>query len=340
MRKSESKKLNRKTEKTLDALTSMWRGFSAAVPRFVYGFYVDGNHDYGASVLLAGSGRGGTTWLAEAINFDNSFRLMFEPFHGSRVPQCRAFHRSQYLRPQESDPTFLAPAQAIFSGQLRNPWIDGYNRTLWPRRRLIKDIRVNLMLGWIRRNFPAMPVVLLLRHPCAVAYSRSRLHWHSDLESTFLTQPELVEDYLQPFLQALQDAETELQRYIVKWCVETYVPLMQLNPGEVLVTTYEDCVLSPKREMERIFDHINKPFSDKVLESIRRPSSQTRRSRQSGNASAIVSGESIVEAWRRSVAPSDAKRAIETLERFGLAKIYGEDSMPNTAAIEEFMRAH
>jgi len=303
----------------------------------MYKLYVDENENSSASVLLAGSGRGGTTWLAEAINFDNSYRLMFEPFNSSRVPECRSFNSCQYLRAQTTDPAFLSPAAEIFSGRLRNAWVDAYNRKLRVKRRLVKDIRVNLLLAWIRAQFPEIPIILLLRHPCAVAYSRSRLGWNSDLESTFLAQPTLLEDFLQPFQSAMKHARSEFERHVYWWCIETYVPLMQFKPGEILVVTYEDCVVSPKRAIERIFDYLDRPFNDKVLDVVRRPSSQTRWNWRSRNASAIVSGEGIVDAWQRSVSRRDSERAIDILKQFGLDTIYSTDPVPDSAAIEQFM---
>ena len=37
------------------------------------------------TIIIAGVGRSGTTLLAETINYDNQFRLMFEPFHKYKV---------------------------------------------------------------------------------------------------------------------------------------------------------------------------------------------------------------------------------------------------------------
>ena len=36
-------------------------------------------------------------------------------------------------------------------------------------RRLISESRLNLWLKWLRVNFKGMPIVLVMRHPCAAA---------------------------------------------------------------------------------------------------------------------------------------------------------------------------
>ena len=41
--------------------------------------------DWRRTVLLAGTGRSGTTWVEKVINHRNRFRVMFEPFHQKKV---------------------------------------------------------------------------------------------------------------------------------------------------------------------------------------------------------------------------------------------------------------
>ena len=147
------------------------------VSAIVHSFYVDANADHRASVLVAGSGRSGTTWLAEVLNYDNRYRLVGEPFTREHVSMVRHFARLQYIRPDDDDDAFYNPVRAILEGRVRTPWTDNGNRRLIARSRLVKDDRCTLMLAWIRRRFPGMPIVYIRRHPCAVAYSRCRSHW-------------------------------------------------------------------------------------------------------------------------------------------------------------------
>jgi len=336
---SEMRQFRAITSRALDKLDSGWRRLSGVPSRLFYSFYTDQSPEYKACLLVAGSGRGGTTWLAEAINYDNSYRFMFEPFYHARVPISKVFGDCQYLRPENDDPRFLRAAERIFSGRVRNGWVDAYNRKLRATRRLVKDIRVNLLLGWIRAHFPEMPIVLLLRHPCAVAYSRCRSQWTTDLEATFFNQPALVQDYLNPFLEGLKELRTAFERHIFSWCIETYVPLMQLTSGDALITTYEDCVVSPEREFQRIFTYLNRPFHDDVLSSLGKPSSQTRRNRRSGDASPVVTGEPIIDSWQQAVDSDAVRRALEIQALFGLDQIYGSDPIPNTSAFTRFVRS-
>ncbi|HEU4848388.1 MAG TPA: hypothetical protein VFT03_09325 [Rubrobacteraceae bacterium] len=169
-------------------------GGSASLSRLLGGLHVDLG-DHRSSVFLAGSGRSGTTWVSGLINHRNAYRFVFEPFRQDKVGICENFGRKQYLRSGDRREEYLGPARTILTGGLRSLWTDRFNEKLVARRRLIKDIRANLLLGWMRANFPGMPIVLLLRHPCAVVASQLALGWRDVLSET-MEQEELVEDFL------------------------------------------------------------------------------------------------------------------------------------------------
>lgn len=145
------------------------------------------------------------------------------------------------MRPDDEREEYLSPARAILSGGVRDGWVDRYYKTCLSRKRLVKDIRTHLMLGWIHARFPGMQIIFLLRHPCAVVTSKIKLGWNTPgLETTFLAQEELVRDFLLPFADATKQARTSFERHVFAWCVENYVPLMQLLGQEgVQLVLYE-----------------------------------------------------------------------------------------------------
>ena len=51
------------------------------------------------TIIIAGVGRSGTTLLAETINYDNQFRLMFEPFHKYKVKTLSEMNYRLYISP-------------------------------------------------------------------------------------------------------------------------------------------------------------------------------------------------------------------------------------------------
>jgi hypothetical protein len=296
-------------------------------------FYADLNRDHKNFIFLAGSARSGTTWVSDIINYNNEYRYMFEPFHPGKVQICKNFEPKQYLRPEDRREETLIPARTILSGGIRSEWTDFLNLRFISWRRLIKDIRANLMLGWIRTNFPGMPIILLLRHPCAVASSKTHLRhrksplprgWRPNLDD-FLSQSDLVVDFLEPFEEEMRSAKDDFERDVFSWCVENYVPLKQFGPGEIYVIFYEGLCEDPNDELRRLGAFLGRDFDNSVFEKIDRPS------RLSRPKSAILSGESLVANWRKHVTDAQLERAVEILRLFGLDKIYSEEPLPNTS---------
>ena len=137
---------------------------------------VDLNDDYRNTVILSGTGRSGTTWVANLLNYDNDYRYMFEPFNHSMLNIIKKEEELPYLRPTNIDPRIYGLVKKVLSGRIKSSWINKYNRKLIARKRLVKEIHMNLTLKWIKLNFPEIPIILLLRHPFAVAYSKIRLN--------------------------------------------------------------------------------------------------------------------------------------------------------------------
>lgn len=272
------------------------------------------------SVFLAGGGRGGTTWVSEIVNYKNDYRDIFEPFNASYVPIAKPFDGSLYVRPTDADPRLLDPARAILSGRVRSDWSDQYNRRIVAKKRIIKDIRVNLCLCWLKRHFPEMPTILLLRHPGAVVSSRLALHWPVTV-GPLLAQPQLMEDHLAFVRDELERVRDPFEHHVFAWCVENYVPLRQFRRGEVHLAFYELLCERPEDELTRLGEFLGVTFDRSVFDRLKVPSSQTPLI-----DSAILTGASLTEGWRKRLTAAQLRRAGEILSLFGLDKIYAMDS--------------
>jgi hypothetical protein len=301
--------------------------YSAPLSRLLGRLCVDlAKGDHEDSVFLAGSGRSGTTWLSEIITHGGGYRYVFEPFNPARVRAFEHFRTKQYLRPDDGREEFLEPARLALTGALRSPWTDRFDGVFVARRRLVKDIRANLLLGWMRANFPGMPIVLLLRHPCAVVASRLALGWKDNLDET-MEQEELVEDFLLPVESEIRAARDDFERHLFLWCIDNLVPLRQFARGEIHLAFYENLLKNPEDELQSLFGFLGEDIDEQVYDGLGRPSPLSRKD-------APVPS---VDGWCRHVDASRVERAGEILALFGLDGIYGRGPMPDPSGAYALM---
>jgi len=294
-----------------------------AVPTFCSVFYRDTNRDERRSFMVAGTGRSGTTWLAEIIRSQVPCRLMFEPFNPRKVSAYRSFNYFQYMRPEETNAELRKYCLTVFTGNIRDPWIDRDVSVLRPQSRLIKDIRANLMLRWLCREFPSIPVVFLVRHPCAVVSSRMKLAWATDSDiAPLLGQPRLVEDHLADKIRVFERAKTPEEKHALVWCVSNLVPLRQFGAGELTTVFYENLCANPSQEIDRIFRRLGHPYDASVFGRLHQPSMM------SSQGSAVVTGDDRIAGWQKELSPRQIRAVLGVVEAFGLGDLYGESAMP------------
>jgi hypothetical protein len=170
-------------------------------------------------------------------------------------------------------------------------------------------------------------MVLLLRHPCAVAHSRVETKaWRWNLEG-YRDQPSLFGEILAPFADHVHRDLPLFDRHVTNWCIEYYVPFRELRRREVHVLFYEDLCLRPEKEARALLDYLGRPWAASVEEALERPS------RVSRSGSAIRTGEDLARSWRAHVSEAEAARAREIMALFGLDVLYDEDDLPRSEAL-------
>lgn len=294
------------------------------------------NHDPSRAALVLGSGRGGTTWLAEGIAGQCRSRLIFEPFHSRWAPIDRELRL--FLDPSDSDPVVERAAKRVLSGRIRGRKVDQVLCGRLPRGRIVKDIHAINLAPWFRVNFPTVPIVLVLRHPIATSLSRLRADSFFGL-SAFLNTPAGRADAEDSPLAAwlpLYDSHRahgdRLVGLVADWCIENVYPLSQAADAGFALAFYETVVSNPVAEFSRLAElcrgalgtNRHAPLS---IDRARKPSAMdwwgtAATARRSGDWTQVLSR------WRSEVPRPVADRCLKVLEEFGLDRFYGEDPMP------------
>ena len=301
------------------------RARRAVSPRVAF---LELNHDPGRSLLLVGSGRSGTTWLAEVLTAALHCRLVYEPLRVKSVAWAAPVQRGQYVRPgDEADPSVAEVIDRILTGHLRNQFTDKYNTVHFPVRRLVKEVRITNLLPWIVRRYPTTPVVYLMRHPVPTAWSVTALGWRERL-AEFLAQEPLMQGPLEPFHDLIQEAAASrdhFHRIVLQWCLENFVPTQMLDPGRVHVVFYEDLVEDPWGELKRLqvylqtFTTTRWDLQMTSVDSVTRPSQSRNRG---------TSQSKRLDGWVTEVPADQAQRALSLIQGFGLDRIYANSPRP------------
>lgn len=308
-----------------------WLGRKAKrrlVRAFCSRLYRDSQRDTRQSIMVVGTGRSGTTWVTDLIASQISCRVLFEPFHSKRVEDFRQFSYFQYMRPGEHNPELWAYCHRVFSGDVRHRWIDRQVETICPDYRLVKEIRANLFLRWLHIRFPEVPLLFVMRHPCAVVLSRLQLGWWTDQDiEPFLSQPKLVDDFLADKMEVVSRAKTAEEKHAIVWCISNLVPIRQFPSNQLNVIFYENLCSQPEQEVPKIFQRIGHQYEDAILAAVKLPSYTAVRT------SAIVTGEDTVTRWKRELTPTQIGNILSVVEDFELGYIYGGSTTPLVATL-------
>jgi Sulfotransferase family len=285
--------------------------------------YRDTNKDIRKTIMIAGTGRSGTTWLADIIASQIPCRILFEPFHSTMVSEFHQFNYFQYMRPTEPNDILLSYCRKVFTGDIRNNWIDSKVDHIYHTHRVIKDIRTNLFLKWVHNQFPDLPIIFIIRHPCAVVQSLIELKWDPDKDITqFLSQKNLIDDFLADKIDLIKSLEMPEEKHAVIWCILNLVPTIQFEPSMLNMIFYENLCTSPESEVKKVFQTINYPYRESVFEFMQVPSTTTR------HFSAIVTGDDKIARWKKKLSVAQIKRILSIVEKFELGHIYDDSDKP------------
>ena len=262
-------------------------------------------------LVIAGSGRSGTTWVLDAIARENRLRTIFEPLHPVVVKGGRS-GAYRYIPDNADDMQLSSFLGNIFSGKFRSIWTDyrvrpdrlredikslttltgtkrcfrrceklfrhyyRYRGTLQYPGIIVKMIRANLMLGWLHQKFGAR-IVLVIRHPGAVIESKMRLggdDWDANsLLKFYLEDVRLQNDYLAPYNEFLNRELEPAAAHAAIWCIENCLPLSQAERNGYMVVFYEELLTNSENEWCRIITGLglNKVPEE---ETVKQPSQQ------------------------------------------------------------------
>jgi hypothetical protein len=318
-------------------------------------------------ILLLGSGRSGTTWILDALASANGLRTIFEPLNPEPLPKAKPF-ANRYFDPHDSHPELKAYLDQVFYGAFSSIWtnyryskgalsparypitstgdayllVARYKRFLarflryQPRRfsrRIVKFIRANLMIGWLRTQYKA-GMMLVLRHPAAVVSSkmqRGGRFWifgqevQQEIYRGYLGDDYLRKSYFNGFDADAVTADDEVTGHAVMWCVENvhaYTTALEMG---IPIMFYEELLLDSEKEFSRMCSFLGLKAPDAAI--LRRPSQQSSREMKSQD----IPMHSI-ERWKATLTLAQREKIRAVLDAFGVDFYAMNDPLPTRRA--------
>jgi hypothetical protein len=225
-------------------------------------------------ILITGSHRSGSTWLANMLALSEDTLIAHEPFqidswayaldglakywftYAPALPQDAALEAfSKVLKRR---------ARKIFLKNQPQHWIPPLRRG----RLIIKDPIAALSSDWLAKNFD-LEVIVLVRHPAAFAASLKRLDWSHPFEH-FLRQEMLMQRHLEPYRAEIERKPEDIveQAAIIWKCLyDVLFSYLDSNPNWLL-RKHEVLSSNPIVELRSLYEALGLKWTTRVEENV------------------------------------------------------------------------
>ena len=241
--------------------------------------------DFNKHLVIIGSARSGTSWVAETMAKKERYRLLFEPEHEFNTRDGKLICD----RLLERDNNYPAAANyfiKIFRNKIDNDWIaQNSNRKfkmhLWPvipKRYIIKLVRGNLSADLLS-NYFKIPLLYIVRNPYDVIYSQHRVqfNWLYDLD-IFKSQIHLTDHLKSRFgIDLNSDSSySKIEKLAIRWCIENSIihQYELINNKDFRMVKYEDL----KKDINLFYDickQFNLGVASDLEKNYSKPSTKT-----------------------------------------------------------------
>jgi hypothetical protein len=284
-------------------------------------------------ILVTGAHRSGTTWVGKMLSATPGVAYISEPLN--------VWHRPGVLRtPTQYWYTYIYEEnqeeyQVAFEEMLNfeyHTWLEFKSLrsikdvlrmgrdwgTFWTARRysrtaLIKDPFALFSCDWFADHLDCQ-VVIVVRHPAAVASSLSRLGWRFDF-SDMLNQPQLMRDWLEPFQADMQKMIETNQDVIAQssllWRMLYRVTAEIIDKrSQYFIVRHEDLSAAPLAQFKQLYNALNLEFSAQSEQAIKMASSESNLKEVSPRNvhSVRVDSRAKIKQWQLRLSEADIDR--------------------------------
>ncbi|HUV26537.1 MAG TPA: sulfotransferase [Anaerolineales bacterium] len=284
-------------------------------------------------ILVSGAHRSGTTWVGKMLAAGPQVAYISEPLNVwhrpgvMRVPTRRWYtyicedNQDEYLAALQEMLSFNYHTQLEISAiksskdllrlvRDKKTFWNGHRKSQLP---LIKDPFAIFSSEWFSSCLGCR-IVIVVRHPAAVASSLMRLGWNFDF-SDLLDQSLLMRDWLKPYKDEmdlmLESADDLIAQSCLLWrMVYQSVDDLRKRLPELIVIRHEDLSADPQGRFEQLYRELDLEYTPKVQATIKAGSSEKNPKRTSprGVHSVRIDSQSIIKFWQQHLPDAEIER--------------------------------
>jgi len=294
------------------------------------------------TIVVAGTGRSGTTWVGELLRVLPEYKLLNEPLGIVSNPEAEeaGFRQRTYLVPDADRPQLYSYMRTVLQGRVPHSWKYRFSGStplgilaehVRGRKVIVKFTRALRLLRWINHQFDIRGTVLLIRHPCAVIASMlkhggwgpAHLENRGDTPLEQALGGPIPDELYGRFAPSLEGIESHIDILAHMWALDYHVALFgQGRFYPWVLVPYERLVMEKIDELKRILNVLGVPISSEMKE---------RFNRASSSASSDLKTEDALDQlskWKKDLSGAEIDRILDIAHNFGV-DFYSRDLHPD-----------
>jgi len=289
------------------------------------------------NIFIFSTPRSGSTWLRELLLTQPGFKCCDEPFNLRNYFARKYLNMSNWeeIYQPESESKIYKYFSKYCNGKLTfldcYPFIRYYR--LLTYRIVFKIIHGGEdRINWFKNKFNG-EVIYLLRHPIAVSLSRKQFpRLNAFINSRYKDH---FTKYQIEYSKKIISLGTKLEKGILSWCLQNYVPLTQANEDWIILS-YEQMVLEPNKVWNFLKKRLSLSKIERIYKLLKRPSSTVYQSDKKTRQ--IFSNNNynpawLIKKWKKKVGEEEEKKLMDILAIFGISAYKSGDFFPSRKLI-------
>jgi hypothetical protein len=286
-------------------------------------FYKSNQLEPSKNIVITGSPRSGTTWLAEILSKKKGSFMLFEPLSLTGVKRVKeiGFDWRQHI-PEDAKWT---EAEHYFTdllnGKHLTPWMLSHsdkNKLKDANYFILKFVRANLLLPWFIKNFkPQKLPIYIVRNPLSVVASQMSLDWKNTANHFEVSKSKFSNELYGPYANVLGKINSTEEHLTAKWCIENRYLLAHPNNNKNWIScTYENLLMNPEIELKNIHKRLDMEFTTDVLTNIQSPSKSSYKDANSYETEKIG-----LDIWKQKLSDEQKNNCLKIISQMGMESI-------------------